>query len=200
MLTVLNYGGGNLKSVANLLDSIGCPYIVSDKPADIASAGKIIFPGQGHFGQVMNALTFNGLADPLRRAIARGVPFLGICVGLQVLFDSSEEAPNVAGLGVLRGKNVRFTRGKVPQIGWNKIDLTREDTCLTADYYYFVNSYHAVCGDPSVVCATADYHVPFTAAVKSGNVAATQFHPEKSGRAGRAAVSRWLEQPEIPPC
>ena len=200
MLTVLNYGGGNLKSVANLLDSIDCPYVVSDKPADIAAADKIIFPGQGHFGQVMNALTFNGLAEPLRRSIARNVPFLGICVGLQVLFDSSEEAPGIAGLGVLKGKIVRFTQGKIPQIGWNNIDLKRKDSCLTADYYYFVNSYHAVCDDPSVVCATANYHIPFTAAVKSGNVTATQFHPEKSGRTGRETVLRWIKQQKGQPC
>lgn len=112
MLTVLDYGGGNLKSVINMLDSFGLPYGVTDKAEDVIRADRLIFPGQGHFGQVMEALKFKGLAEPLRQTILSGVPFLGICVGLQVLFDSSEEAPGVNGLGLLKGKNIRFTRGK----------------------------------------------------------------------------------------
>ncbi len=193
MLTILDYGGGNLKSVVNMLDSFGLPYRVTDKAEDIINADRLIFPGQGHFGQVMEALKFKGLAEPLRRTISSGVPFLGICVGLQVLFDSSEEAPGVNGLGILRGKNIRFTQGKIPQIGWNKINTTKANTFLNEDFYYFVNSYHVVCDDPAVVSATAEYHIPFTAAVQIENITATQFHPEKSGQTGHETIRRWIE-------
>lgn len=192
MLTVLDYGGGNLKSIVNRLKAFGATYTLTDKAEDILRADKIIFPGQGHFGQVMQALTFKGLAEPLIFRVKEGVPFFGICVGLQVLFDESEEAPDVRGLGLLKGKNIRFTQGKVPQIGWNKIKTTAANTFLHDDYFYFVNSYHAVCNDPTVVSATAEYHVPFTAAVQVGNITATQFHPEKSGQAGFDVLERWV--------
>ncbi len=193
MLVVLDYGGGNLKSVVNMLDAFAVPYKLTDRARDVENAGRLIFPGQGHFGQVMQALTAKGLAEPLRAVIRKGVPFLGICVGLQVLFDSSEEAPGVKGLGLLKGKNVRFTQGKVPQIGWNRIKTTAANFFLRDDFYYFVNSYHAVCDDPSVVSATADYHIPFTAAVQTGNITATQFHPEKSGQTGYDTIQRWIK-------
>ena len=192
MLAVLDYGGGNLKSIVNRLESFGTAYAVTDKAEDIARADKLIFPGQGHFGQVMQALTFKGLAEPLINSIKNGTPFLGICVGLQVLFDSSEEAPGTRGLGLLKGKIIRFTQGKIPQIGWNKIETTSANSFLQDDYFYFVNSFYAVCEDSSVVSATADYHIPFTAAVETGNIAATQFHPEKSGQAGYDALARWV--------
>ena len=189
MLAVLDYGGGNLKSIVNRLDSFGVSYIVTDKTEDITRADGLIFPGQGHFGQVMQALTFKGLAEPLIARIKQGIPFLGICVGLQVLFDESEEAPGVRGLGILKGKIVRFTQGKIPQIGWNKIKTTAANTFLQEDYFYFVNSYYAVCENQAAV---AEYHIPFTAAVEIGNIAATQFHPEKSGQAGYDALERWI--------
>ena len=192
MLAVLDYGGGNLKSIVNRLEAFEVDYTVTDKAEDITRADRIIFPGQGHFGQVMQALTFKGLAEPLIARVKQGVPFLGICVGLQVLFDSSEEAPGVRGLGLLKGKIIRFTQGKIPQIGWNKIKVSNANTFLREDYFYFVNSYYAVCDDPTVVSATADYHISFTAAVEAGNIAATQFHPEKSGQAGYDALLRWI--------
>ena len=193
MLTVLDYGGGNLKSVVNMLDSFGLTYAVSDKAADVLKAEKLIFPGQGHFGQVMESLKRKSLAEPLRQTILKGIPFLGICVGLQVLFEASEEAPGVKGLSLLKGKNIRFTQGKIPQIGWNKIQTTTANTFLNDDFYYFVNSYHAVCEDQNVVSAWADYYIPFTAAVQVKNITATQFHPEKSGQAGYDTIQRWIK-------
>ncbi|MBR4127741.1 MAG: imidazole glycerol phosphate synthase subunit HisH [Alphaproteobacteria bacterium] len=192
MLAVLDYGGGNLKSIVNRLEAFGIDHAVTGKAEDILRADRIVFPGQGHFGQVMQSLTFKGLAEPLIARIKQGIPFLGICVGLQVLFDESEEAPGVRGLGLLKGKIVRFTQGKIPQIGWNKINVTAANSFLQEDYFYFVNSYHAVCDNPSVISATAEYHIPFTAAVETGNIAATQFHPEKSGQAGYDALLRWI--------
>lgn len=192
MLTVLDYGGGNLKSVVNLLESFNVPFVLTDKAEQIEQSEKLLFPGQGHFGQVMESLNQKGLTSALKAAVAKGVPFFGICVGLQVLFDSSEEAPNVAGLGVFKGKCVRFQTGKVPQIGWNKIQTTAANTFLSDDFYYFVNSYHVVLSDSSIVSAVADYHIPFTAAVQCKNVIATQFHPEKSGQTGRDTLKRWV--------
>ncbi len=193
MFTVLDYGGGNLKSIINALDALKADYLLTNKSSDILSAQRLIFPGQGHFGQVMESLRFQGLAEPLLRRLNEGVPFLGICVGLQVLFDSSEEAPDTKGLGIFKGGNVRFTQGKVPQIGWNRVKTTQANTVLQDDYFYFVNSFHAVPEDPSIVSATAEYFTPFTAAVQKGNITATQFHPEKSGKAGQAAIKRWIE-------
>lgn len=197
MLTVLDYGGGNLKSIVNALNAIGVSFRLTSKPEDILNADRLIFPGQGHFGQVMESLKFQGLAEPLKRRLNEGVPFLGICVGLQVLFDSSEEAPGVQGLGVFKGKNVRFRQGKIPQIGWNQIQTEKSNTLLSNDYFYFVNSFHVVPSDPAVVSATAEYHIPFTAAVEKGNIVATQFHPEKSGKTGQEVLRRWVESFKI---
>ena len=192
MLTVLDYGGGNLKSVVNLLESFDVPFLLTDNAEKIEQSEKLLFPGQGHFGQVMESLNQKGLTSALKSVLAKGVPFFGICVGLQVLFDSSEEAPNVAGLGIFKGKCVRFQTGKVPQIGWNKIQTTAANTFLSDDFYYFVNSYHVVPSDSSIVSAVADYHIAFTAAVQCKNVTATQFHPEKSGQTGRDTLKRWV--------
>lgn len=188
MLTVLDYGAGNIKSVLNLLEGAQIPFVRSDNPDVVANASAVLFPGQGHFGRVMQALNEKNLTPVLKQIIHKGVPFFGICVGMQVLFDSSEEAEGIPGLGVFKGKIVRFTQGKVPQIGWNDICVTSANTVLKNGCYYFVNSYHAVCEDPSVVSATADYYGNFTASVEKGNVCATQFHPEKSGVIGREAV------------
>jgi len=192
MLMVLDYGGGNLKSVVNLLESFAVPFVLTDKAEKIEQADKLLFPGHGHFGQVMESLNQKGLIAPLKTVIEKGVPFFGICVGLQVLFDSSEEAPNAQGLGIFKGKAVRFQTGKVPQIGWNKIQTTAANTFLSDDFYYFVNSYHVVPADSSIVSAVADYHIPFTAAVQHKNITATQFHPEKSGQVGGDTLKRWV--------
>ncbi len=193
MITVLDYGGGNLKSIVNALNALGVEFRMTDEAEDVLNAERLIFPGQGHFGQVMDALKFRGLAEPLRRKLNEGMPFLGICVGLQVLFEASEEAPGIEGLSIFKGRNVRFTEGKIPQIGWNKIKTTEADSVLKDDYFYFVNSFHAVPEDTAIVSAIAEYGRPFTAAVQRNNIAATQFHPEKSGAAGQEVLRRWVE-------
>ncbi len=193
MITVLDYGGGNLKSIVNALNALGVEFRMTDEAEDVLNAERLIFPGQGHFGQVMDALKFRGLAEPLRRKLNEGMPFLGICVGLQVLFEASEEAPGIEGLSIFKGRNVRFTEGKIPQIGWNKIKTTEADSVLKDDYFYFVNSFHAVPEDAAIVSAIAEYGRPFTAAVQRNNIAATQFHPEKSGAAGQEVLRRWVE-------
>ena len=194
MLTVLDYGGGNLKSVANMLDFFGTDYEITNEAAKLSKAKAVLFPGQGHFGNAMTSLEKQGLVKPLKNVIAAGVPFLGICVGMQVLFETSQEAPNVEGLSVFKGTVKRFTQGKIPQIGWNEVRTVKENSLLNSGYFYFVNSYHVVPEDGSVISATADYYGAFVAAVENENVAAVQFHPEKSAANGHDAVLNFIKR------
>lgn len=199
-VTILDYGAGNLKSIANMLDTLECDYLVSDKKDDIRAATSLIFPGVGNFDQVMQALKDKDLTETLIEVIKSGIPFLGICVGFQVLFEESEESPNMKGLGVLPGKVVRFTSGKVPQIGWNKLETTKNNTILTDDYVYFVNSYYVSPENPDIVSAYCDYHVKFTASVEDKNIIGVQFHPERSGEVGKGILKKWISEAGVKNC
>lgn len=148
----------------------------------------MVFPGVGNFGNVMWELKKRKLDEAIKKVIEVRKPFLGICVGLQVLFEESEESPNIKGLGVFKGKVVRFKKGKIPQIGWNKI----KSKTIGNGYVYFVNSYYVVPADKEVIESTSDYYIEFAAAVKKDNVLATQFHPEKSGEFGLEILKKWL--------
>ena len=193
-LIVLDYGGGNLKSVTNILDKLGYAYNLTDKKDDILEADRIILPGQGHFGQFMESLNSKGLTDALIQKINSGTPFLGICLGIQVLFEEREEAPGVKGLGIFPGKVVKFTEGKVPQIGWNELKITTNNTVLTNDYVYFVNSYHVIPENKQIVSAYSNYYMDFVASIEYKNIFAFQFHPEKSGEVGFEFFRRWIEK------
>ena len=193
-LIVLDYGGGNLKSVTNILDKLRYTYNLTDKKEAILEADRIILPGQGHFGQFMESLNSKGLTDALTQKINSGTPFLGICLGIQVLFEESEEAPGVKGLGIFKGKVVRFTQGKVPQIGWNELKITTNNTVLTNDYVYFVNSYHVVPENKQIISAFSNYYIDFVASIEYKNIFAFQFHPEKSGEVGFEFFRRWIEK------
>lgn len=192
MIAVLDYGAGNLKSVTNMLESFGIDYVVTDDRETILAAERLIFPGVGHFAQLMAALEERGLVSVIKDFIKSGKPFLGICVGFQALFDESEEAPGHSGLGIFNGKVVKFTEGKVPQIGWNRLKITPNNNVLTNDYVYFVNSYYVVPENKSIVSAYADYYGDFTAAIEYRNVFGMQFHPEKSGEIGYEILKRWF--------
>ncbi len=195
---ILDWGGGNLASVERALRRVGADTVLSADPREMERADRLVFPGVGRFGDVMEGLRARGLDRLLIDAVAGARPVLGICVGLQALFEGSSESPGTAGLGLLRGRVRRFERGKVPQIGWNRVEPAgaAADGAIAPDHYYFVNSYHADPEDESVVAGWTDYHGRFASAVAWRSVLATQFHPEKSGPAGLALLRRWLgEEP-----
>lgn len=199
VITLLDYGAGNVRSVRNAIRKLG--YSVKDVQSaeDILTAEKLIFPGVGSFGLVMNRLRESGYIAPLRQRIAENKPFLGICVALQALYEGSEESPGVAGLGIIPGQVVRFSTKNlsVPQIGWNGIRLWKKSNLLNEhekEKLYFVHSYHAQVCDAGKewILAVTDYGKEFVSAVEKGNVSAFQFHPEKSGTAGLKILERFL--------
>lgn len=191
-ITIINYGSGNVKSLGNMLESLGYNYKLSNNKKEILSADKLIFPGQGHFEQAMDNLHKSGLIDTIKNALDKKIDFLGICLGLQILFEKSEEAPNVEGLGILKGEVKKFTKGKIPQIGWNKITTTNNNSYLKDDYFYFVNSYYIAPKDKNIISSTTDYEITFASSIQKDNLTAVQFHPEKSATAGVEFFKAWL--------
>lgn len=192
MITIIDYEAGNLKSICNMLDFLGEKYRISSDPKEIGTAQRIIFPGQGHFAQAMKNLENKKLIKPIKTAIANNSNFLGICLGLQVLFEKSEEAPEINGLGIIKGEVKKFREGKIPQIGWNQIKTTQNNSYLEDNYFYFVNSYYVIPEDESVTSSICNYNIDFTASIEYKNLTAVQFHPEKSSEAGIKFFKRWL--------
>lgn len=190
---IIDYQSGNLKSIENMLKYLGQEYFIASSPEEIKSADKLIFPGQGHFEQATNALKRSGLIEGIKFSIAEGKPFLGICLGLQILFEKSEEAPEVDGLSVLEGEVLKFQQGKIPQIGWNKIQTTSNNSILGDEYYYFVNSFYVQPKNELIISSYCNYHLDFVASIEKENLIAVQFHPEKSGEAGIRVFEKWLK-------
>lgn len=195
MIVVVDYGMGNLRSAQKGIEKAGHEAVISEDPRDLEKADGIVLPGVGAFGDCYEGLCSKGFVDPLLAAVDRGRPLLGICVGMQLLFDESEEGGGSEGLGVLPGRVVRFpdprqTGLKVPHMGWNRLNPVAGRPCpLLEDsrqgpYVYFVHSYYAAPADEGVTYATAKYGVEFAAMVGRDHVFATQFHPEKSQEAG----------------
>ena len=199
-IVVVDYKMGNLRSVGNALSRVGAPAVLTSDPGALEEASGVVLPGVGGFPECMNALRAEGLAAPLVAAIERGTPYLGICLGLQILFEVSEEFGPAPGLGVLPGRVRRFPEGmresgsalplKIPHMGWNRLRLQAPSPLLKGvgegEHFYFVHSYYA---EPSEACrpwvaATCRFGVDFIASVRRGNLFATQFHPEKSGTRG----------------
>lgn len=191
---IVDYDAGNLRSVANMMTFLNVPFEITSDKDKILSAGRIIFPGQGHFAQAIGNLEKKWLIPVIKECCDKEIPFLGICIGLQILFEKSEEAPNVKGLGILKGEVKRFKSGKIPQIGWNKVIPTVNNKYLTEDYFYYVNSYYVVPDDENIISAYTDYNGNFCAAVQSGSITAVQFHPEKSSEAGLGFFKNWLNK------
>jgi glutamine amidotransferase len=198
VIAVVDVCGGNLRSVAKALAAVGGEVTVTRDPRVVERADKLVVPGQGAFAPFMHGLVEHGLEAPIRDAIAGGRPYLGICLGLQVLFDESEEHGPVRGLGVVPGRVVRFRPGdaalKIPHMGWNRAAVVRPDPLApaTATHFYFVHSYYAAPADPAHVVMTAEHGESFCAAVRVGNLFACQFHPEKSQAAGLALLGAFV--------
>ena len=196
-ITIIDYGMGNLYSVCNAIAAVGGePLVTSDKDV-IAAAEKIILPGVGAFGDCMTNLHKSGLIPVIMDALHSGKPFLGICLGMQVLFEGSDEAPGVPGLGIFKDQ-VKYltTEYKIPHMGWNKLELRSPSPLLKeaeGQYVYFVHSFHCVPEDKSLVTAVCDYGMEVTASVGQGNVQAFQFHPEKSSRVGAGLLRAFKE-------
>jgi glutamine amidotransferase len=195
MIAIIDYGMGNLRSIHNALTKVGGdPVIVSDS-RDLSDADGIVIPGVGSFGDAMRNLT--PFADRLFDSVDSGTPLLGICIGMQVLFDRSEESDS-AGFGLLKGDVVRLPEGvKIPQMGWNELTIRRDTDLLAGiddgDFFYFVHSYYCVPGDPGIIAATTDYGVDLACVVSKENVYAVQFHPEKSSKKGLRLLENFVE-------
>ena len=198
---LIDYGAGNLRSVANALQSLDADVLIVSSAADFpANPARVILPGVGSFGDSMEELCRRGLDEPVRRCLASGLPFLGICVGYQMLFEGSEESPGIPGLGILKGQVKRFLPGKkIPHMGWNSTILTSPDHRCWAGldpqpYFYFVHSYFPVPEEPSIIAAVTEYEESFAAAVIRDHLWAVQFHPEKSQDSGLQLISNFLQQ------
>ncbi len=200
MLAVIDYGAGNLRSVLHALKHLKVPDMkLVQKPEELSGADKIILPGVGAFGAGMAQMHKQGLVEPVREAVASGIPYLGICVGMQMLFDVGEEMGEHEGLGILPGRVVRFpefTDRKVPHMGWNQLDIKKESGLLKhlseQNYAYFVHSYYCAPENPDDILAIVDYGIEFTAIVQRDNIYGVQFHPEKSQTTGLQILSNFL--------
>jgi glutamine amidotransferase len=199
MIAIVDYGVGNLHSVAKAVEKVGGIPVVTSDAKVIQAAEKVILPGVGSFGHCMKNLEEHGLVSVVKDYALGGRPFLGICVGMQILFDGGEESPGVAGLGILPGYVARLPECglKIPQIGWNSLELHGERRLFQGvaarEYVYFVHSYYAEPLDKEVIAASVKYGAEVAAAVCRGNIWATQFHPEKSGDVGLSILKNFKE-------
>ena len=191
MIAIIDYGAGNLHSVKNALDFIGADSVITSDSQTILSADKVILPGVGSFGDAMDNLRRNGLEETVKQAAESGKPFLGICLGEHLLFEESEESPDVKGLGILKGKVVKITKKdglKIPHMGWNSLEFPKKSKIFKnigdEPFVYFVHSYYIKPVDESVVAAYTEYGEKLAVAVERDNLFAAQFHPEKSGKTG----------------
>jgi len=201
VIGVIDYGAGNLGSVMNALKRLSVPARFAADPQELSPSSspfeKIIFPGDGHFATAMASINKSGYAQAIKEWIKADKPFLGICIGLQLLFETSQEAPDTQGLSVINGTVRRFPGRKVPQIGWNQTSARKESKIFQGltenSFFYYIHSYYADPIDNSVTAAQTEYYVRYCCAVERGALTAVQFHPEKSGAAGIALLKNWVE-------
>lgn len=191
MIAIIDYGAGNLQSVKKAFDFIGAESVITDNPEIIKDCDRILLPGVGSFGDAMESMTEKNLVEVIRNEALSGKPFLGICLGLQLLFEESEESPGVKGLGIFKGKIKKFPADmglKIPHIGWNSLLIKQKDTLFKGipenSYVYFVHSYYLHAEDENEIATVTNYGIDFHSAVGKDNIFATQFHPEKSGDVG----------------
>ncbi len=197
MIGIIDYGAGNLRSVKKALDFLGAKSRIVHNAQDFSGLEKVILPGVGAFQAAADKLREYGMFQPIREWIAADRPFLGICVGMQVLFESGEESPGAEGLGIFAGEVPRFQHHKVPQIGWNKIIRRRPSPLLEGipdnTFFYFLHGYYCRPADPDIIVAETEYGITYPAIVQRGNTFAVQFHPEKSAEMGLRLLRNWIE-------
>ena len=200
MIAIIDYDAGNIKSVEKACQFLGYETIISRKPEEILQADKVILPGVGAFGDAVEHINEFGLQPVITEVVKKQIPFLGICLGLQLLFEESDETPGVKGLGILKGKIKKIPSKpglKIPHIGWNSLHLQNEGRLFKdipeGAFVYFVHSFYLEAEEPSIVKATTEYGVSIHASVESDNVFACQFHPEKSGQIGLKILQNFLE-------
>ena len=200
MIAIIDYDAGNIKSVEKALISLGQEVCVTRDADEILQADKVILPGVGAFGDAMEKLHRYGLVDVIRKVVEKKTPFLGICLGLQLLFERSDEASGVEGLGILKGEVLKIPAAeglKIPHMGWNSLQLKHNGKLFQnlgeETYVYFVHSYYLKAEDPSIVKATTEYGVSIDASIEQENVFACQFHPEKSSDAGLQILKNFIE-------
>ena len=201
MIGVIDYGAGNLRSVCNSLKKLSVDCHVVKSPSDLNKIETMIFPGVGSFGDSSEQLKKQSLFEPIREWIITDRPFLGICIGFQMLFDSSEESPGSEGLGIIPGKVIKFSEQKnlkVPHMGWNEVQIKNLDDPVwqkidDLTHFYFVHSYFPKPDNPEVSSSTTGYGVDFTSSIRFGNIFGTQFHPEKSQKSGLRLIENFLK-------
>ena len=200
MIAIIDYDAGNLRSVEKALISLGEDVVVSREADVLLAADKVILPGVGAFGDAMNKLKEYGLVEVINKIVAKNIPLLGICLGLQLMFEESDEAPGVKGLGLLKGKILRIPPKeglKIPHMGWNSIDIKPQARLFKGiknnSYVYFVHSYYLKADEEDIVAASTEYSVHIHASVESGNIFACQFHPEKSSDIGLKILKNFAE-------
>lgn len=200
MMAIIDYDAGNIKSVEKALIFLGKDVKITREKEEILSADHVVLPGVGNFGDCMEKLNSYGLVEVIHEVVRRKIPFLGICLGYQLMFEESEEAPGVKGLGIFKGKCIKFPENKglkVPQIGWNSLVFPHKSRIFAGleegSFVYFVHSFHVVAEDKNIVAARANYILDFDAACEEENVFGCQFHPEKSSEVGLNILKNFIE-------
>jgi glutamine amidotransferase len=197
MIAIIDYGAGNLRSVKKAFDNLEVKNLIAARAKDLNEANGIVLPGVGAFGSAMKKLKETNFYEGINSWIAAGKPFLGICLGMQMLFEGSSESENIRGFDVFKGKCERFEEGKVPQIGWNQINIFKESPLLKEipdkTFFYFLHGYYVEAKNPDIITAKTDYFVEYTSIIENVNVFGVQFHPEKSGKMGLKMLKNWVE-------
>jgi glutamine amidotransferase len=196
MIAIIDYGAGNLKSVRKAFEFLKADCKVVSSHKELEGIEKVVLPGVGAFGAAATKLREAGFFEFIQEWLTANKPFLGICLGLQLLFESSSESQGINGLSAFKGTNLRFTEGKVPQIGWNQIQIMKPSKLLDGiaegSFFYFLHGYYIAPEEQNIVVAQTDYGVTYPCIIESGNIFATQFHPEKSGDLGLKLLENWI--------
>ena len=196
MIAIIDYGAGNLRSVKKAFNHLERESMIAVKAKDLKKADSVVLPGVGAFGSAISKLKETGFYEATLHWISEGKPFLGICLGMQMLFEESMESKETRGLGIFKGKCPRFKKGKVPQMGWNQINTLKDSPLLKGipdkTFFYFLHGYYVKTEDEKIVTATTDYFIDYTSMIEKDNIYGVQFHPEKSGKMGLKMLNNWV--------